>query len=284
VNLKSLPGIFHNQNQINVMTDNKNTEIVQYSHGIGDMDIETAKHHYNNFNKFKKEICKENIDYGIIPGTQKPTLYKAGAEKLIKAFHLLTSVEEVSKTVDMETGFVDFEYKVYVKNKEGVIVGEGVGSCNSYEDKYLFTGWKAQKDKPSESEKFEQEKAGLGRFRKNGNNWEWCTRSKKNPHDLIALKNTIQKMAKKRAFVDACLMATGGGEFFTQDIEDLEILPDTNLIMDELRQVLKIALNGVKNRSELTKLYKACTVLQTDEGIHNDFIEKSNEFPEIKNG
>jgi len=52
--------------------------------------------------------------------------------------------------------------------------------------------------------------------------------------------------------------------------------------MDELKQVVKIALNGVRNRTELTKLYKACTTLQKDEGIHNDFIEKSNEFPETK--
>lgn len=39
----------------------------------------------------------------------------------------------------------------------------------------------------------------------------------------ISLKNTIQKMAQKRAFVGAILMATGASEFFTQDVEDMGI-------------------------------------------------------------
>ena len=37
----------------------------------------------------------------------------------------------------------------------------------------------------------------------------------------LSLKNTIQKIAQKRAYVGAILIATGGSELFTQDIEDL---------------------------------------------------------------
>jgi hypothetical protein len=36
------------------------------------------------------------------------------------------------------------------------------------------------------------------------------------------MKNTIMKMAQKRAFVGAILIATGASEYFTQDIEDME--------------------------------------------------------------
>lgn len=40
--------------------------------------------------------------------------------------------------------------------------------------------------------------------------------------DIFGLKNTIQKMAQKRAFVGAMLIATGASEFYTQDVEDMD--------------------------------------------------------------
>ena len=39
----------------------------------------------------------------------------------------------------------------------------------------------------------------------------------------MSMKNTIMKIAQKRAFVGAMLLATGASEFFTQDIEDMDI-------------------------------------------------------------
>lgn len=35
---------------------------------------------------FFRDVMVENEDYGIIPGTQKPTLLKAGAEKLCEFY------------------------------------------------------------------------------------------------------------------------------------------------------------------------------------------------------
>jgi hypothetical protein len=43
-----------------------------------------------------------------------------------------------------------------------------------------------------------------------------------NPN-VVSMKNTIMKMAQKRAFVGAILVATGASEFYTQDIEDMEM-------------------------------------------------------------
>lgn len=41
--------------------------------------------------------------------------------------------------------------------------------------------------------------------------------------DVLGLKNTIMKMAQKRAFVGAMLIATGASEYFTQDLDDMDI-------------------------------------------------------------
>jgi hypothetical protein len=38
---------------------------------------------------------------------------------------------------------------------------------------------------------------------------------------LFEVRNTVQKMAEKRAFVSAVLMATGASDIFTQDLEDI---------------------------------------------------------------
>lgn len=57
------------------------------------------------------------------------------------------------------------------------------------------------------------------------NNYE--TKYKK--QDVFNLANTILKMAKKRAFVDAVLLATRSSDIFTQDIEDDPILLEGNI-------------------------------------------------------
>lgn len=63
--------------------------------------------------------------------------------------------------------------------------------------------------------------------------------------DVIGVDNTLMKMAQKRAFVGATLLATGASEFFTQDTEDMEIndqvYSDTNHEYIEHEEVSKSA-------------------------------------------
>jgi len=50
-----------------------------------------------------------------------------------------------------------------------------------------------------------------------------CSEEKRNWSTApLKLKNTIQKIAQKRAFVGATLFATGCSDVFTQDVEDME--------------------------------------------------------------
>ena len=44
--------------------------------------------------------------------------------------------------------------------------------------------------------------------------------AKQDPYGLV---NTLQKMAQKRAFIGAVVQATNASDFFTQDIEDMEL-------------------------------------------------------------
>lgn len=133
-------------------------------------------------------VMQENEHYGAIPGTRgKPTLLKAGAEKLSHVFRLVP--EYKIDRIDLPD--LHREYIVtcrLIHATSGTFQGEGVGSCSTMEKKY--------------------------RYRKvNG-------RSEENT-DIADTYNTVLKMAKKRAHVDAILTATAASDIFTQDLEDM---------------------------------------------------------------
>lgn len=124
------------------------------------------------------KILKPNMDYGIIPGCKKPSLLKAGAEKLAAYFGFSTSISIENRFENYDKRLVAFEVKVTVHNSTGRIIAEGIGAANSQERKFL-------------------------------------------KGDFFSQINTVLKMCKKRAYVDAILTATGASSIFTQDMEDI---------------------------------------------------------------
>ena len=88
------------------------------------MPIDQAKDWYSDFVAFSKSIMKPDLDYGIIPGTPKPSLYKPGAEKLRFVYGLTSEIECIDKTVDLDRPFIDFAYKCTVKSKTGQVLAQ----------------------------------------------------------------------------------------------------------------------------------------------------------------
>jgi hypothetical protein len=147
------------------------------------ISIVQAKERITLLQNFVREMMVPNVDYGLIPGCQKPSLYKSGAEKLCDVYGFSKQVEITNRVEDWEKAIFAYEVKVTLINKRtGLIEAEGIGSCNSREKKY-----------------------------KNQDGFTIC--------------NTILKMAKKRALIDAVLSATRSSGIFTQDIEDLDFAP-----------------------------------------------------------
>lgn len=91
----------------------------------------------------KSEVMVPDVDYGRIPGTEKPTLLKPGAEKLCTLFGL--SPEFVLEHVIEDWTGADhggeplfyYRYKCRL-TKNGFLIGEGIASCNSWESKYRY--------------------------------------------------------------------------------------------------------------------------------------------------
>jgi hypothetical protein len=156
------------------------------------------------------EVMKDGTHYGKIPGTQSKSLYKAGAEKLMATFRLAgdPEVEDLS-----EGGEIHYRVKVRLGTINGQFVGAGIGECSSQEEKYA---WRAsicdeEYDDTPENRRRVKYQRKEGAIRK-------IKQIRTNPADVA---NTILKMAKKRAQVDAVITCTAASDIFTQDIEDL---------------------------------------------------------------
>jgi hypothetical protein len=161
----------------------------------------------NLIQEVMKSVMQKDQHYGVIPGAgNKPTLFKAGAEKIMSTFRLAADPE----VEDMSTELV-IRYRVKCKliSAAGTFVGAGLGECSSAEEKYAWRGIVSEDEWNATDEADRRTK-----FRRDGK----VKQVRTNPYDL---SNTILKMAKKRALVDAVLTVTGASDIFTQDIEDM---------------------------------------------------------------
>lgn len=160
-----------------------------------------------------KAVMQVNTDYGIIPGTPKPTLLKPGAELLCLKFGYSPSFETDSSLCDFEKGFIYYRVTCKLYDASGVLVGCGMGSCNNYEPKYRYR-WLWGSEVPESMNKKEMVTRSV---RRNGGTIQYRI----NNPDPMELDNTILKMAMKRSHIAATLNATGASRIFTQDIEDM---------------------------------------------------------------
>lgn len=91
-----------------------------------------------SFHTIIRNTLNPITDYGVIPGTNKPTLLKPGAETICMLFGLTTNIEILSvipPQMSKDTEFVSYTIKCKLYKNE-YAVSEGVGTCNSFEKKY----------------------------------------------------------------------------------------------------------------------------------------------------
>lgn len=128
-------------------------------------------------------------------------------------FGITSEYEFLNRTEDYEKGFFAYTMKC-ILTKVGQKITEGVGQCNTYEGKYHYR-WMSEKNLPDGTIK-----DSLQSRTKQGKYGEY-TEYKVENDDPYTLANTVLKMAKKRAQIDAVLTVASLSEVFTQDIEDL---------------------------------------------------------------
>ena len=117
------------------------------------MDIQTALARYRSIVAFVRQVLREGVDYGIVPGTDKATLLKPGAERLCSffglapQFHVVETIEDWTGSEHDGEPFIHYWYKCMLF-QSGQFVGEADGSCNSRENKYRWR-WVRETDLPA---------------------------------------------------------------------------------------------------------------------------------------
>ena len=203
------------------------------------MSIESAVERYNAVTEFVSRVLRKDVDYGVIPGTEKRTLLKPGTEKLTTFFGLSTRFELLERiedwTGDRHGGEPFFYYLYRCRLFRGdVLIAEGDASCNSREAKYRWR--EAQRACPAcgvaaiikGREEYGggwlcfKKKGGCGAKYPDGDQTIESQQTGRvfNP-DIADQVNTIQKMAQNRSLVGSVLLAVNASEFFTQDLEDM---------------------------------------------------------------
>lgn len=162
-----------------------------------------------------KQAMVDGVDFGKIPGCgDKPTLFKPGSEKILSMFRIGVDpmVEDLSNAEH-----VRFRVKLRLFSmNDGTEIGMGIGEASSEEEKYC---WRAAVC-AEEFTKAEQEGRARIKWKKGskGGAAYSVTQVRTNPADVA---NTVLKMSKKRAQIDAVLTSTAASDIFGQDIEDL---------------------------------------------------------------
>jgi hypothetical protein len=195
--------------------------------------IAVLKQNIDIVKRMMAEVLKENEHYGIIPGTQRPTLLKPGAEKLLFVFRLGARYNTV--TIDRGDGHREYNSDciIYEISSEKVL-GSASGSCSTLESKYRYRNiadfevLDEEIPKDAKEKKKEYRSQGLGMKQVDGV-WRWVryrdSQRTENP-DIADVYNTALKMSQKRALIATTLNVLAVSDMFTQDTEDFLDTPE----------------------------------------------------------
>jgi hypothetical protein len=202
------------------------------------LSTQQAGQRYQAIRQFIGAQMVSGRDFGRIPGTDKDTLLKPGAEKLCTLFGLSAGFALVERVEDWSgehhsgEPFFYYLYRCTLHRGERLIA-TGDGSCNSWESKYR---WREAKracphcGQPAIIKGKAEYGGGWLCFWKQGgcgakfdDNDPAITGQQvgkvPNP-DIADQVNTLQKMAQKRALIAATLIGVNASDYFTQDMED----------------------------------------------------------------
>lgn len=202
--------------------------------------LEALRKGQDRISRVKRELMQVGAHYGVIPGTKKPTLLKPGAEVLCSIYGLRPDFVPTVQYGDGATSptiTVLMRCELHLGDTSGPVVAVGYGAANSWERKHRYRA--SERSCPA---------CGLvgtirrSSFEKDGDKGWYCHRKvggcganfhstdpaiteqhagqvdNPDPYDLL---NTLVKMSKKRAHIDAALTGTASSDLFTQDLDEL---------------------------------------------------------------
>jgi hypothetical protein len=203
----------------------------------GEIGVTDLMEQHAKIQQALSEAMREDVHYGTIPGTQKPTLLKPGAQKLCVLFRLAPSFQ--TERIFHEDGHLTVVSNCVLTHiPTGYVIAGGDGLCTTRETRYAYRQGqrvcpecgepqvrkgKARGSNPANWYCWRKE-GGCGQTwpldSEQGQLFEKMDTGRTDNPDLPDLYNTVLKMANKRALVDAVINGTAASDVFTQDMED----------------------------------------------------------------
>lgn len=122
-----------NNNQVMIQQETSSMMIIE---GLKLDRVSDSMKKINEFQQVVQGALVEGHDYGqAFFGSTKPSLLKPGAEKILMLLGLSSEYEIIEKIQDYEEGFFAYTIRC-VLTKDGQVITEGLGRCNSKEKKY----------------------------------------------------------------------------------------------------------------------------------------------------
>lgn len=205
---------------------------------------------------------KRDTDFGVIPKTKRPSLFKSGAEKVCMGYGLLQQYELVHMTEgDAKNPIFRYVFKcnlVKVVNGKEYVLSCGFGSANTAEKRNGFNG-------------------------------------------AYDADNGTIKMAQKRALVAAAIAISGLSDVFTQDMENEDFMskaqnlidtdkPESPISTAQIRRLYALGGEGGMTANEVKNLLAANGYTSTKQILQKDYNDvceliksKANGIKEEKN-
>lgn len=198
----------------------------------GELTVAEIVEQKDKIKQVMEAVMIRDVHYGVIPGVNKPSLFKPGAEAINVALRLAPHYD--SEKIWHEDGHLTVVVKCVLKHiPTDLTIATGEGLCSSKESRYAFRqgervctqcggayiikgkaeyggGWVCYKKKGGCGAKFEDDDPAIAGQE---------IGKVPNP-DLADTYNTVLKMADKRALIAAVLNGTAASDVFTQDVED----------------------------------------------------------------
>jgi hypothetical protein len=229
-------------------------DVIPYEQQVGALTVHDVRGQVQLIQQILRDVMQEGVHYGKIPGTEKPSLFKAGAEKLNLTFRFDPQYETVEKQDGLHLTITSKCTLWHIPS--GQRYGSGMGSCSTRESRYAYRqssrkcpscgkeaiikgkeefggGWLCFKKKDGCGAKFDDKDEAITK-----------QVSGRVPNEDIADQyNTVLKMANKRSLVAAILNTTAASDIFTQDMEDTVpaevVVPAAVVTVKDLEAALK---------------------------------------------
>ena len=203
-----------------------------------ELSVDAVLGRLSNIEELMRRAMRPGVDYGQIPGTSsRPTLLKAGAEKLCLMFRFAPRYK-TERRYSSDDAHLTVESVCQIYACDGMLLGEASAVCSTRESKYAYRRAERVCPKCGKAAIIAGKAEYGGGFvcwkKKDGCGANFISTDPKITsqsvgripnEDVPDLYNTVLRIAEKRAYIAAVRLVTGCSSIFDEEMPKEEEEP-----------------------------------------------------------